>query len=920
MKLYRQLLKLITILLLLINIGCEYTQEENGDVYILHAIPQDAGLIIETNKYDEIINYVNNNNPIWEQITKIGNLKTVNENLKKFKELIDKNREINSFISNNNIAISFHNIGRNNIYMLLACEMTKEDCKNIYKTITKISSEKGLRHETIKHDNSTIYKLIDQNKKEIINFSYTKGIFLISFSELLIGNSIRQINSNNSITKNKELKELLKSQGKHVKANLIINYHNFYEIIKTELNDNKRTLTSKISNYAEWSVIDISTEKESIVCSGFSNATEDCHTFINVFKNQNPVGNDIIKYLPSKTTNFACIGISDILQFKNDYQKYIDQTDRNKIYNKEINNLKNLYELDGEEIYEFISNNIIEFTTDYSIANRANDNYIIAHLSNEEKAIEYFNKITRKYQTRNNRKNSEIEFNIRTQSNKNYTIYYLPTKNIFSTFFGEIFGAIDFDYYAIKDSKIILAQNPNAIKEYLNCIETGKILEENSFYKEFNKLINKKSNIFYYVDLKYTSNIIAEMLNNNNKKDYIKNLESIKNLRGASIQYSRHENKFYTNGALLYSDKIEYERYIKWKSPIDSTINIKPQIVKNFETNENNILIQDETQKIYLINKDGKRYWKKQLGEKIIGNIYSIDYYRNGKIQFLFATKKFIHLIDKNGNYLPNYPIELKYNISSEISVFDYENDGNYRIFVPCENKLLYVYTKEGIKLETWNPFETKDKIITPVQYFRVEDKDYLIFADNLKTYILNRRGETRITPNKDFPKAPNTKFYLESPGGIENCRFVTTNSSGEIEYIYISDGRSQSKRIENYSANHNFVLYDINNDGENEFLFSDENIFKIFDKNGEKISYIYTGNNITSKINIFNFSANNKKIGFVCSNENLAYLIGNDGKICKGFPIEGCTEFSITKFQNENNYSIIIGGKDNYLYNYIFK
>ena len=61
---------------------------------------------------------------------------------------------------------------------------------------------------------------------------------------------------------------------------------------------------------------------------------------------------------------------------------------------------------------------------------------------------------------------------------------------------------------------------------------------------------------------------------------------------------------------------IEKERLIKWKAPLDSTAIIKPQIVKNFETKDNNIIIQDESRKIYLIDRDGKRLWKKQLPER----------------------------------------------------------------------------------------------------------------------------------------------------------------------------------------------------------------------------------------------------------------------------------------------------------------
>jgi hypothetical protein len=48
------------------------------------------------------------------------------------------------------------------------------------------------------------------------------------------------------------------------------------------------------------------------------------------------------------------------------------------------------------------------------------------------------------------------------------------------------------------------------------------------------------------------------------------------------------------------------------------------------------------------------------LNEKITGNIYMIDYFRNGKYQLLFSGKNYLHLLDRNGNYVERYPVKMR--------------------------------------------------------------------------------------------------------------------------------------------------------------------------------------------------------------------------------------------------------------------
>ena len=907
---------IITALLLTLCGSCKEDVEAAAD-NVFSAIPYDPSLIITTSDIVSLSNRIKEGGAAWNDIKCTSQFQTADALFNDINTLLSKEDNLRAVIRNKSFAIAFYNMG-NRISGLAAIYAGKNAGKILFESINNLSKEYDLKISGAKYEDVSIYCAKSSNLKRSIYFTFFKNFILLSYSDIYIQNSIRQLKGNESIVNIKPLNKIITYKDNDADANIIINYAKFYETIGSILNSNKKSISKKIGRFAEWSVLDVSAHNQSVTLTGFSSAKEKSGAYVNIFNKQDPVSNRFEDYIPSKTIQFASIGISDIEKFKTSYKQYLELSEHKNDYDAQDNTNCKKYKINFEqEIYKIISRRITEFTTDYSIATRANDNYIIAETDDEELAKKTLLGIVSKFQQNNHKSDSEIATAIISQNNKKYIVYYFPIKNLFATYFGEIFGTMDYSYMTIYDSKLIFAQNVNAIKEYINAMETGKTLSSNSYYQEFSELVNGKSNIFYYTDLAYNKNTIADLLNQTYKNEYVKNYQQLKNFRSTALQVSRIDERYYTNIVMKYSDVVETERLINWKTELDSTAIIKPQIVKNFETGENNILIQDESRKIHLIDKNGIRLWKKQLPEVIVGKVHEVDIYHNGKIQFMFGTENFIHCIDKNGNYVENYPLEIKGGISSEISVFDYENDGNYRIFVPCNNKKLYLYNKKGTPLNTWTPVETIEKIITPVQYLRYKDNEYLVFADNLKTYILNRKGEPKVVPTKNFPKAPKTKYYIEGSDDGVNLRFITTNAAGEIEYIN-NDGSSETKKIKSFSINHNFIMEDINGDGRKEYIFTENNTIEIYDDRFQKIGDYFTDGEITGNPIIFKFGGNNNKIGITCANTDKAYLLDNKCKPIDGFPINGITDISITKFGRE--YCLIIGNKDKYLYNYTIK
>jgi hypothetical protein len=423
--------------------------------------------------------------------------------------------------------------------------------------------------------------------------------------------------------------------------------------------------------------------------------------------------------------------------------------------------------------------------------------------------------------------------------------------------------------------------------------------------------------VFIYLNNARSTQLLTNLLPEKIYKKYKPYEANYRKIQGIALEISSENDMMYNNLFLKYSPHDKKNAQTFWESLLDTTINLKPAFVKNHYTDEKEVFVQDQSNNIYLINKVGRVIWKIKLNEQINSDIYQVDMYKNGKLQLFFSSTNHLHLIDRNGNYVERYPVKLRAAATAGASVFDYDKNREYRMFIPCTNKKVYCYNIEGNLVKGWKFDKSDTKITSPVQHFRVKDKDYIVFADQYKTYIVNRRGETRVKPGKSFIKSKNNNFGLKKstkPG------LVCTDTAGTVHIIHF-DGSVETIRIKPYSSSHFFAFKDIDADNKKDCIFADKNKLEVYNQKGKLLFSEKFNNTILFEPIYFTFSQNNRKLGVVDASENEIVMFNSDGSMYRGFPLKGNTPFSISHFeQNISKFNLIVGSKDNFLYNYILQ
>jgi hypothetical protein len=211
-----------------------------------------------------------------------------------------------------------------------------------------------------------------------------------------------------------------------------------------------------------------------------------------------------------------------------------------------------------------------------------------------------------------------------------------------------------------------------------------------------------------------------------------------------------------------------------------------PFLFPNHLNGKMDILFQDRTLQLHLLNDKGQLQWSKQLDGELMGELNAVDAYRNDRKQMVFSTNKSIYFLDRNGNDLNKYPISPSGGLSQPVSVFDYDGNRKYRFLATSGDKLLmYDYMGDRITGFKYSP---SGKITSQPAHYRNGKLDYIIFSDEKNGLnILNRVGKTRTSVD--------SILVLKSPLQFSKNLILALDSKGYFTEVNLNNG--EIKKIE---------------------------------------------------------------------------------------------------------------------------
>ena len=475
--------------------------------------------------------------------------------------------------------------------------------------------------------------------------------------------------------------------------------------------------------------------------------------------------------------------------------------------------------------------------------------------------------------------------------------------------------APDFDdsFFTFYDNYLITGSSYATVSRLLYDNLLNKTLANDLTYRDFESTLPSIAGYFFYCVPSRITEYLAGTFNEDIINGLRSNKKSLAKIQAIGYRLTSSNNMLYNSLSVKFKEEAREESNTEWETLLDTVAAIKPFFFTNHTTGAKEIFIQDLNNNAYLVNAAGRVLWKVPLRERITGTVYMIDFYKNGKYQILFSGKNYLHLLDRNGNYVERYPVKLRSPATNSMALFDYDNDRNYRILIAGEDKMVYVYDKNGNTVKGWTPFRTSGTVISEISWFGVSGKDYIIVSDELSLYFLDRQGSKRVNLKEPVTRAAKSALRL-IPGREPSV--VCSSPAGTIQQIYF-DGTVKKSDIVKLSGDHSFDIFDVDGDGFGEYVFIDAGMLYLYNHNKSAMfTRDFGSKNLGGPIS-FVFSASDRKIGVFDIDKNLIYLINGEGVTMNGFPLRGASMFSIGKLSDSSGWHLIVGGTDRFLYNY---
>lgn len=589
-------------------------------------------------------------------------------------------------------------------------------------------------------------------------------------------------------------------------------------------------------NFTSWSALDINFSSENFTATGISMATDTIPQLLNIFEGQIPQQNDVALLIPSDAKSALSFTFNDAESIQEKIRHYKGDTKP----------------IQTTGIFGSVSEaGIIELKQESAIFIKSID----ALLTSD--ALARF--VTSKSSFR------EVE------------IKSFSEPKLFRETFSPLINSEKANYVFQLNNFFVFTESEISAQQIISDYQNNNTLKNTSYFENTIVDLSTASSLLVLKLQGDLSESLSLFFENDNTFKKI----SFEKFPLAAIQFSYDRNfahvtlscKEVGGNVKKSSEKVSEKFNVK----LENTILNAPKLVKT-KNGESKIVVQNITNKLYFISESGKILWSKNLDSAILGEVEEVSI--SGNKHIAFTTKSAFYLLDRNGKDSKSFPIKFKDEVTQPLSVFDYDNNGNYR-FVVIQDKEVLMYDKNA-KLVTGFGFKkAKSSIVQSPIHIRMGSKDYIVIAEeNGSLNILSRVGKSRVSVSKKFN-------FSSIPIAEEDNTFVVITKENTKERI-TPDGKVSSLKLD-VGANYWFTI------SGNTKATLDDNLLRINGKLAELPLGIYTQPQLY-KIN------RNYYTTITETQEKKVYVFDENGKLQNGFPVYGTSEASLSQGKRTTN------------------
>lgn len=845
-------------------------------------------------------------NPGWQAMRGIQGVSSLYRDLAFIDSLKNSKNESGNFLSQKEILMVPTDSSR--LYLIEIGSISEKNSintfiKDYFQFRNILSTTRTLRNVSVQ-----CYEWNEKGKNMQVLVTFYRGLLMAGNDSSSLVKAIVQMDQP-SLLEDPGYQRVKKNATENADLNLYINHKTLPEYLERYYHIST-SAEPFLHNYARWTEVDVIQKSNQLMINGYSVPDSTFASYLDAFRNQKSVPGTLTKFMPASTTFFVSQHFSDPAKYLTDYHRFLKKYGQSDEYEYRLSELSGLLGLDvGKYLNESWSGEAAALFTNLNLAGIQDNRFLL--LKVKTGADDPLVAAIKKWSLNINKETNDPVVEEAAKNN----VWRVPFLN-FGNLIGTLcFGFVDTRWMTAGDGFILMGATPGSLMRYQNLLKRGELLQDAPAFSGFNAGLARTNNFYLWsrpgLSLPFfKNNLVAERFQNIQKE-----ASELFKLDNLAWQWGFENGMVYNTASLHVNPEAAPENSPFWRCPVKSPLKSKPVFVSFSSKNlEKDLVFQDADNYLIDLDADGSERWKIRLKGPIMGKIKLIDYRKNGDFQLLFNTEEAIHLIGKNGVEIRNFPVRLRSGATNEVTVADYDGKKDYRFLIACKDRKVYNFDKNGKPVTGWQPPLAAERIEQPVSYFKSGTKDYLVYFDRNRTYILDRQGKERVKLKSNFVHSGNGISLIKKEG--KTAYMVTTDDHGKLRLIGF-DGTVQKINTGNFSSGHFFLPVDFSGDGNFHFLFVDQQTISLFEETGRVIFTQSLDFKIDRLPTLISFEGE-KFIELTSAAQNKTFLVRKDGSLFNTLLPSNCTLESIGIFNGGTGVcNIIAGTKEGYLSNF---
>ena len=865
-------------------------------------IPESTVLLYESKNLIKVWNHLNEQ-PLWKSIEGLPGFRQISTSVSLVDSLTGHTGSLDKALQDDPFLASLHITSRDQFGFIFYLKLSEtEQLNTVQQILDHYINDSTIKQSSHTYDQYEIQELTNSDG-QVFSYFFVRDYFVFSYTPILIEDVIRNLSDKNqsSFKSNTEgLFKIIKLENDQ--GNIYIDVDKMYLLLSVFYKNTPDELKDLV-NFSDATFLDMRVRSNSLLFNGFTIDDEEHPEYLSIYKDQAPGPRSIDNMISERTALLFHYYIADPAQWARDLKNYWQINDIEKL--KRIADFSAQYNYNPEDFLGWLGSEIALIYME-PVGNSDPEKLVFIRTSDMTEARNSLDQFAETLSTLN-------EDSVYREEYGEYTISQLYLEEFPSVLFGSLFSGFDQCFYMFHDNYVVMGSSIQVLKNQVNDMESESVWGKSNKINQFlEDLTLEESNLSFFMNTTRSWPIINSLLNEKWKGFFKEHENRLKNLEMMSFQFSNVEEKFYTSMALSHriipkeapsENRFKSVQYTR----LNSRLRTRAYVVRNHRDDSREVILQDSSNHLNLISRNGDILWDLNLSEKIVSDIIQVDYFNNGKLQYFFATEKSFYIVDRNGKFVENFPVKTNLRIRTA-NIIDYNNSKNYRIVLADDSGLQYLYNKEGQLLKGWDPLPVPGIQSLPLRHIRVRGKDFMIVEKEDGTiHIMNRRGEYY----RGFPLNLDTRLisplYIEIGSGLSTTRLTTITESGELITFNLNGDIIEKNQFIKPSEDTRFQIVV---DGlKKTFIIARQelNRLTLLDRNGNELfeKSFSTSNELS--VQYYSFNSSTEIIAVNDQVQEFTYIYDGEGNLYNEVPVESSAKIGLLYFENLDLFNMYV-------------